>query len=261
MSGKPGSTIIHYILVAVSVTLATSVEEVKKMISVLDKEFNNLKNSIKESLKKRVTVEKVADVLTSLSADEDDHYRLFLEGHVSALFKAADIPELFGTMNLHWNYLNPSPLDDLVEKFELEELKVQMEAYKSDLQQFRMKTPLTLFSQTQNRKRMSPVGRFQQCVAEFDWPENVTLEDVEQFRQEYAPQYNLRKCAMMLAEVRSGCFIITWFIPESFVERLKADVPRAILKQYSVTRLEIAGACVYRSRKPQEVSSSVLSSA
>ena len=168
--------------------------------------------------------------------------------------QAADISELFGTMNCHWNYLNPPPLDDLAKKFELEEPKQQMEVYKSDLQQFRMKTPLTLFCHTQKRKRMKPPGKFQKMVAEFDWPENVTLEDVEQFRQEYASHYNLRECAMMLFKVLHGSFIITRFIPQSVVEKLKTKVPREIFRKYSVTRLEIAGVCVYHSYKPLEVS-------
>ena len=245
-----------YIGVSGSVTPATSSEEVKKMISDLDKRFDSLKDTVKQSLKKlRVSVERVADVLTSLAAEEDDdHHKMFLESHVSVLFKAADISELFGTMNCHWNYLDPPPLDDLAKKFELEEPKQQMEVYKSDLQQFRMKTPLTLFCLAQRRKRMRPPGEFQEMVAEFDWPDDVTLEDVEQFRQEYASHYNLRKCAMMIAQVRPGSFIITWFIPQSVVEKLKTKVPRAILKKYSVTRLEIAGVCVYRLRQPQEVS-------
>ena len=234
---------------------ATSSEEVEEMMSDLDKRFDSLKNRVRECLEKRqVLVKRVVDVLTSLSADEDDHYRMFLESHISALFRAANISELFGTMNLHWNYLDPPPLDDLAKKFELEEPKQQMEVYKSDLQQFRMKTPLTLFCLAQKRKRMRPPGEFQEMVAEFDWPENVTLEDVEQFRQEYASHYNLRKCAMMLFKVLHGSFIITWFIPQSVVEKLKTKVPRAILKKYSVTRLEIAGVCVYHSYKPLEVS-------
>ena len=236
-------------------TPATSSEEVKKMISDLDKTFDHLKNSVRECLEKRqVLVKRVADVLTSLSADEDDHYRVFLESHVSLLFRAANISELFGTMNLHWNYLDPPPLDDLAKKFELEEPKQQMEVYKSDLQQFRMKTPLTLFCLAQRRKRMRPLGEFQEMVAVFDWPENVTLEDVEQFRQEYASHYNLRECAIMIAQVLPGSFIITWFIPQSVVEKLKTKVPRKVLKKYSVTRLEIAGVCVYHSYKPLEVS-------
>ena len=74
----------------------------------------------------------------------------------------------------------------------------------------------------------------------------MTLEVVEEFRQQYADHYSLRECAMMLAVVRPDCsFIITWFIPSGIVEKLKVEVPTSILKEYSVTKLEIAGECVY----------------
>ena len=85
-------------------------------------------------------------------------------------------------------------------------------------------------------------------VAEFDRP-----EDFEQFRQEYASYYDLHNFTMMLEKIRSGSFIVTWFVTKSVVKNLKGKVPRAILKKYSVAKLEIAGTCVYRLRKPQEV--------
>ena len=225
----------------------------KKTIEELKKEFRTLKKDVRECLEQRVPVDQVADSLTSLSPDDDDHHKMFAESHVSDLFQAPDIPEQFGTMNSHWNYLDPSLLDHLVRDFNLEEVKGEMETYKSDLGQFRKKTPLTLFCRAQRKRRIDP-PTFQKVVAEFDWPNDVTLEVVEQFRQEYASHYNLHECAMMFGEVRPGSFIVTWFVPESVVEKLKGKVPRAILKKYSVTKLEIAGTCVYRLRKPQEVS-------
>ena len=82
-------------------------------------------------------------------------------------------------------------------------------------------------------------------MAEFDWPDDVTLEVVEKFRQEYADHYSLRECAMMLNKVLPGSFIVTWFSPGSIVEKLKEKMPKSILKKYSVTKLEIAGKCVY----------------
>ncbi|CAI8016700.1 hypothetical protein GBAR_LOCUS10228 [Geodia barretti] len=232
-------------------TITTSSDEVKQMISELDSKFDTLKNSIRECLEKRgVQVKRVADILTSLSADEDEHHKMFLESHVSVLFKAANVAELFGTMNFHWNYLSPPPLDHLVHKFNLVEVKSQLEAYNSDLLQFRMKTLLTLFCQTQRKKRIRLSPDFHEVVAEFEWTENVTLEDVEQFRQEYASHYNLRECAMMIAEVRPGSFIVTWYVPKSVVEKLKTKVPRPILKQHGVQKLQIAGVCVYRIVSP-----------
>ena len=236
--------------------LATSTEEVERMIAELDDGFENLKNAIRECLEKqRVLVSKVADALTSLSPDFDEqHKKLFTESHITALYRAANISVLFGIMNPHWNYLNPSLLEHLVKKCHLKVMKQEIEDYKSDLQQFRKKTPLNLFCWTQRRKRRRPQEDFEKMVVEFDWPANVTLEDVEQFRQEYASEYSLHECAMMIAQIRSGSYIITWFIPESVIEKLKAKVPREILKKYCVTKLEIAGECVYRSRKAKKVS-------
>ena len=154
-------------------------------------------------------------------------------------------------MSFNWNYLSYDLLDYLINEFELHEIKNDMEAYKKDLSQFRVKTPLTLFCQTQKKRRIKPSQEFQDLVAEFDWPDVVTLEDVEQFRQEYACYYGLRECAMMLAVIRSKCFIVTWFIPECIVEKLRMKVPITILKKYFVTELIIGGRCVYRLHKCQ----------
>ena len=225
----------------------TSIDEVKTNIMELNKKFNDLKKNIREYLEKSgVYVGSVVDVLTSLSPDEDEHHKMFLESRVKVLVKAADHFELFVTMNFHWNYLDPGLLDHLVGELDLKGVKSQTQSYKRDLQQFRIKTPLTLFCQAQ-RRHIDPPPGFRMAVATFEWPEkcDVTLEVVEQFRQKFASHYNLHKFAMMLAEVRPGSFIVTWFIPDSIVERLKARVPRVILNKYCVTTLEIDGVCVY----------------
>ena len=107
---------------------------------------------------------------------------------------------------------------------------------------------------TQKRKSCDPPQNFRKVVIHFDWRNGITLEDVEQFRQRYASKYGLHECAMMIAEIRDGSYIITWFIPESVVEKLKTEIPRNILKDYCVTKLEIAGACVYHPREAQKVS-------
>ena len=199
-------------------------------------------------------MDQVADSLTSPLPDDDDRNKMFTESHSNALCKAANVAEQFVIMNPHWNYLDPSLLDHLVQRFDLEEVKGEMETYKSDLRQFRKKTALTLFCRAQKRKRVRLSPDFKEVVAEFDWPNDVTLEVVELFRQEYASHYGLHESAMMVAQVRPGSFIVTWFVSESVVKKLKGKVPRAILKKFSVTKLEIAGTCVYPLRKTQDVS-------
>ena len=148
----------------------------------MNDKFDVVKNNVRECIeKKAIPALRVAGALTSLSPYKDDHGIKFLESRMSALYRAANIAEQFGMMDFHWSYLNPSLLDHLVRRFDLEKVKGEMETYKSDLGQFRKKTPLTLFCRAQKRKRVRLSPDFQEVVAEFDWPNDVTLEVVEQF--------------------------------------------------------------------------------
>ena len=219
---------------------------IKTEIREFEKRFNALKKSTRECLEKlRVLVKRVADVLTSLPADGMDNAKKFLKNNKTELYQASDHYELFGTMNFHWNYQNYHLLDHLIREFDLEGVQGEMKTYKEDLQKFRKKTPLKLFCQSQKQKRIKPPPDFHEVVAELNLPDNVTLEVVEEFRQGYAGHYNLRDFAILLGTVLDGSFSITWFIPGSIVEKLKVKVPTSILKKYSVTKLEVAGECVY----------------
>ena len=112
---------------------ATSSDEVEKMIIELYKRFNELKDCIKECLKRhKVLVTKVVDVLTSVSPDGNDSHTMF-EKDLEKLYAAADHSVLFGRLNDHWSYLDPSLLTRLVRDLELKDVKERMEEYNLDL--------------------------------------------------------------------------------------------------------------------------------
>ena len=243
--------IYHYVEYAESgllsvVPMGSKEEGVMATIETLKKKFNSLKKATRECLDKyKFLTQDVAEVLTSISPDDDDCHKMFLESRIKVFATAVNNSEIFMTMNFHWNYLDPSLLNHLVTELELKEVKSDMKTYQSELQQFRMKTPLSLFCQTQKRKKVELSPDFKEMVAKFELPKEVTMEVVERFRQEYASEYNLHDFAMMMAKALPGSFIITWFIPESLVEKLKGKVPVQILKKYFVTSLRIAGVSVY----------------
>ena len=206
---------------------------VQAKIRKLEKRFNALKKATRICLEKRkISIKQIADALTSMPVDDIEEHKQFLKDNLSVLYHCSDHSELFGALSLNWNYLSYQLLDHLIKEFRLD-VKSEMEAYKKDLQQFREKTPLTLFCKAQKKRRVKPSEEFHEMVTEFDWPSEVTLEVVEQFREEYAYHYNLRECAMMLALVRPGSFIVTWYIPQSIVKKLKEDIPNRIMKKYS----------------------------
>ena len=229
-------------------TGVSSVEEIRAKIREFEQQFNALKKSTREDLESHnIDVKEVVECLTNLPADDMPEHKVFLKEHIDDLFQAESLKKLFALINLHyWNYLAYHLLEHLIKEFSVKVVKREMEKYKRDLHQFLWVTPLDMFCQAQKKRKVTPPPGFKELVVEFPWPRSVTLGVVEDFRQQYVCHYNLRECAIMLRTILHGSFIVVWYIPESIVDHLKKKVAEDILSEYAVSRLEIAGACVYK---------------
>ena len=170
---------------------------------------------------------------------------MFSDVHLEILEKAENQSMLMGQLDYNMDYLSYDMLEYLANEFDLKDVKSQMEDYKLALTEFRKKTKLTQFCQTQKRKRIQLSPEFREMVAKIDFSDNITLEELEQFRVAYCKHYTLKQFAMMMADVSPGSFIVTWYIPCSIVKNLKMDVPKSVLKQTFITKLTIDGTCVY----------------
>ena len=60
--------------------------------------------------------------------------------------------------------------------------------------------------------------------------------------------------------IRSGCFIVSFIVPDSVLDKLTKTIPEVILQEYNVTKLEIAEQCIYI-RSTTAVSLSALAAA
>ena len=102
--------------------------------------------------------------------------------------------------------------------------------------------------------RNDPPPEFRKMVVEHSWPNSVTLEDVEKFRESFKEVYNLNKCAMMVKSIRRGSFTVTWFIAVTVVETLTKKRALDIIREFNVNRLEIDGRCIYQTPVIRQVS-------
>ena len=230
-------------------------EEVKSKIEIFESRFTILKRSTREHLlSRKIDVKIVVERLTELKATDMPDHEVFLKENIRDLFKVDGIFELFGMMSTYWNYLSYHLLAHLIKEFSVQEVKGEMEKYKVDLQQFLEETPIKVFCEAQEKKRrVKPPEGFQEMVTNFSWPENTTLSKVEEFRQQYVCSYNLQNCALLLNQINIGSFTVTWFIPDSVVERLTTKVDEKLLTKFLVSSLEIGGRSVYLKQKPEEV--------
>ena len=233
---------------------------VKNEIKGFEKTFNAMKETtIRYLVKLQFSVVMVVYTLTSISADSMDEHKVFLEEKHKTLYKCEHHRELFGCLNFYWNYLAYDLLDELVQALSQKELSFvavtrKMEVYKEDLQQFRIRTPLKLFCQAQRKTEDDPPPGFREMVVRHNWPDTVTLEDVERFRQKYMCAFNLRKCAMMCNGIVPGSFTVTWFIPLSVIPILKKKRSLEVIRMFDISRLEIDRHCVYQTPVHRNVS-------
>ena len=226
--------------------------------------FNTIKvATIKCLIACQITVASMVFWLTSIRAL--DKHKVFLEENLEVLGQCTSHWLLFGKLNFYWNYLACDLLYQLVEVLTMQyeafrTISQDMAAYKRDLEGFRRTTSLKMFCEAQILPFLSqealPPG-FREMVVRFNWSETVTLEEIERFRIRYCQVYRLEQCAMMVNRIRPGSFVVTWFIPVSVVKAVcqQGESARDLFVKFHVTRLEIAGRCIYQSsevpkRKP-----------
>ena len=160
--------------------------------------FKSLKHSVIKCLEKCcIAVMTVVYMLTEIRAVEQ--HKVFLQERLKSLRQCEDHWELFSLLNLYWNYLSPDLLDQLLEeiikeKSSFEAIGKEMEKYKIDLQKFRQRTTLKLFCQADTTStEYDPPPGFRMIVIKHNWPDTVTLEDVERFRRRYMPRHTTFK--------------------------------------------------------------------
>ena len=231
------------------------VAEVKVEIVKFEGRFKALKKLTREGLERRgesASLRVVVERLTDLSVDDQPDHILFLKENMHTMFKAADHHELFGTLNFYWDYLSYHLLHHLVIDFSVTEVLDDMHAYETDLSRFRSSTPLKLFAEAQKRRHIQLTDGFKKVAIHFNWSENATLEDVENFRSEFAFHYKLRECAMMLFKIYMASVHVTWLIPESLVQILMMSIPVMLLQQFNVISLEVADTLVYEHQAQEQ---------
>ena len=239
---------------------SASVGTVQEKVKSFRRRFNAIKMATIKCLEKcKMAVTTVVFLLTSIKAV--DEHQMFLEEKQKKLRKSEDHWELFGHLNLYWNYLAFDLLEQLIEVLNLEETEFdsvasKMTDYKRELEDFRKNTTLEVFCQAESAKLEANIPEgFRTVVVKFDWPKDITLQTVEEFRQCYAKAYNLQKCAMMVNSIGTGSFTACWFLPDAAVDVLmKTRAPLDVFKEFSVTRIDIDGSCFYKMPVERKVS-------
>ena len=224
--------------------------EIEENIETLEKQFEALQETaISELESEKVKMDTVVNKLTRLLASEKPEHKMFFTEHLHDLETCTKYRPLFSRLDGHWNYLSPQLLNHLIDRIlKTATAREEMVTYNSGLAVFRSQTLLELFCKIDSQY-IEPPEEFSTIKARFH-KQNVpkgppTLQDVEEFRRRYTRHYKLREFALMLAACETGSFLVSFVVPNSILELLKRDVPTAILEEFGITQLEVAGYCVF----------------
>lgn len=203
------------------INIHSVVDEVKGKVWNFSKRFNKMVSKVSDALEKEnVPPKKVVNFLKM----PDPYYKTRKEHmtFVKTLEETADILTLLGALNEYWDHFNYHLLEQLIMapgikkcigKKKCCQLKRSMREYIQDMDEFRPRATIGDYCKEFVKEEEAVPEDFKKLVSKHVWPEVVTLQDVEDFRQKVAQDYQLQKCLVFFKNIRFGSVILTWWIP------------------------------------------------
>jgi len=217
----------------------------------MEMKFDQLVDKVQDGLlEQNIPLHRLKRCITRLPASIKYQHITFVEEKLKAITHSESMEEIFGVLNLYWDFLNYTLLEHIVTNFGNNDTKAAMANYVTELVAFRKVTNLLDFiSHWPCTGKVPPDMSRLVIKMNKDWS-NCTLEDVEQFRKTLTQKLLLPSFAVLLRDAEQGCISLTWLIPSSIVKILSKDIHNTKLdwfKEHHIERLAIDGQDLYRS--------------
>lgn len=165
--------------------------------------------------------------ITLLPTALKDEHQQYLKDNLPQLYRADSIPEIFGLLNLYWNFLHYSLLQRIIEVYGSDDTKELMESYIRDVESFQQETTLAMFWKA-NPKRKSTKSLGGEIVealtSHVKLKSSSFLKSIEDLRQEFACAISLPEFTIVIKDILQGSVIIVWLMPAKGATTLKNQV-------------------------------------
>ena len=177
----------------------------------------------------------------------------FQRKHRKDLHECKDHWELFGYLNLYWNYLSFNIFNELLQepamkKYTIYLTRSEIDTYMQDMEIFQKCTTLKKFGHVPYKLNHLPPG-FQRMVTKHHWSQTTVLKEVERFRESFLDMFGLQQCTMIMEQVTlTGSFNVLWFaiLPDTVIEQLKLSKGEIkVFEDFKVFSVTFDGDCVY----------------
>ena len=164
------------------------------------------------------------------------------------MLAAKSVDEIFVYLSRHWDFLNYSLLEYLIDRHASEKVKKEMGKYVEKIRVFRRNTKLQIFFKTRGRIPTVDKEFRKRVVTEHDMDcATATLEDIEKIRNNYNNELLLSNFSLLFYSVTCGSVEITWLVPESLVAHIQKSIKPSspFMRNHNVTKFTIDGMIVY----------------
>ena len=228
-----------------------------RRIMNLEKKYKDLvKKAQNEVMKKNPDLMDFCINITLLpsSLKEEQLLQKYLKENLPLLYAAKSIPEIFGLLNLYWDYLNYGLLQYIIETYGDDETEIAMESYSREVEVFQRETTLAMFCEASpKRKRLSTTHRkelTELIITHGQLTANSPLTFVQEFRRDLASEMTLREIAVVVSGVKLESVKTVWMIPAVGAIRMKNDMEGGkidFFKRHRILELQMDGAIIYPS--------------
>ena len=214
--------------------------------------FRSIRKSTVQTLEKcHVAVVTVVSLVTTILGF---NVRNALQSkHHKDLHECKDHWELFGFLNLYWNYLSFNLLKQLLHEHPLKDClhaRMKMMLHTEDVEEFKRETPLVLYSSAIFYPEFTPPG-FQKMVSEHKFSDHTTFQSLEVFQGRFLNTFGLPGCVMVFCGVKMGLVKVTWFVllPTTVIQQLKGSQSKIkLFRDFKITLVEVDGEQVFHTR-------------
>ena len=206
-------------------------------------------------LRKAPSIEEFRTRITLLPKRIKPEQQRYLKDHLSHIYKAKSIDEIFGYLNLQvWDYLNFGLLERIVAVYGDPTIEEMMKEYTESVQSFRKHTSLDVFLKAQPEERCPEISSsLKEQLQEVKFKHrrlslSSSLDEVESIRRDLAREFCLPDFIVILARIQPGSISITWILPISLTTILKTRIENhsfRFIQRNDVVEVSIAGTTVY----------------
>ena len=225
---------------------------VPECIRIMEIKLGQLVDNVQDGLiEQNISLQRLKRCVTLLPASIKHQHVAFIRENMRTITHSESMEEIFGVLNLYWDFLNYTLLEHIVTEFGTNDTKAAMAKYISELVAFRKTTKLSAFIAHWPCSGNVPpdMSKLVTKIKKKDWS-NCTLEDVEQFKRTLTQKLLLPSFAVILRDAEQGCISLTWLIPSSITLLLSKDIHTIKLewfKEHHIERLIIDGQDLYSS--------------